>query len=318
MKEEALIAALCARVPHRSSPWGPGDDGALLESAQGSGRRALSTDAYVEEIHFLRHHPPAWLAQKLLAANLADVAAMGAVPEAYTLAACLPSDVPEAWWVAFCEGLGLGSRRAEVEVAGGDITASPGPIMLSMTAWGYVVGEELLARDGGQPGDLLMVMGVPGLSRAGWERWSNTSRGEWGAAPPVDPDPALLAHLRPRPDLDAGPWALSRGARAGMDLSDGLARDGARMARASNVDIVLDVALLPPFPSSITLEVEGRLAGGEEHELLVLVPPENEAAFEARGFAKLGYASVPVAEPALRLVRQGVPIELSPEPYEHF
>jgi len=318
MREETIIAALCARVPHLASPLGPGDDGALLEPTPGSGRRVVTTDAYVEGVHFLRDHPPAWLAEKLLAANLADVAAMGAVPEAYTLAACLPSDTPERWWNAFCEGLGSASRRASVRVAGGDITASPDRVVLSVTAWGSLEGTELLTRTGGQAGDVLMVIGLPGLSRAGWDRWSRTPRGEWGSEPPGDGGPALIAHLRPRPDLDAGPWALSQGAHAGMDLSDGLARDGARLALASGLDLVLDVAQLPPLPAGVELDVEGRLAGGEEHELLALVPPDLAERFMARGFTRLGHAESPGNTPAIRFVRKGIPVDLEPRPYEHF
>ena len=163
-----------------------------------------------------------------------------------------------------------------------------------------------------------MVAGIPGLSRAGWEQWSKTPRSGWGAEPPEDPGPALVAHLCPRPDLSAGPWALSHGARAGMDLSDGLARDGERLAGASKVDIVLDIDRLPPLPRSIELDIEGRLAGGEEHELLVLVPPSSAELFEARGFTTLGEARAPAQEPTLRLERRGSPVELTPRPYEHF
>lgn len=318
MREEELIAALCARVPHQGTPWGPGDDGALLEPTSGTGRRVLTTDAYVEGVHFLREHPPSWLAEKLLAANLADVAAMGAVPEAYTLTACLPRDVPSRWWEAFCDGLGVASRRAGVDVAGGDTTGSPSGVLLSVTAWGALEGPESLVRTGGCPGDLLMVLGTPGLSRAGWERWAKTPRTGWGAEPPPDPDPALLAHLRPRPDWSAGPWALAQGARAGMDLSDGLARDGARLARASGVDLVLDVALLPPLPPGIELDDAGRLAGGEEHELMVLIPPRAEERFTARGFVGLGYAEATTGSPELRVVSRGSPVDLEPRPYEHF
>lgn len=318
MREEALIAALCARVPHLASPLGPGDDGALVEAAPGSGRRVVTTDAYVEGVHFLRHHPPAWLAEKLLAANLADVAAMGAVPEAYTLAACLPSDVPERWWELFCEGLGSASRRAGVRVVGGDITASPDCVVLSVTAWGFLEGLELLTRTGGEAGDVLMAIGIPGLSRAGWERWARSPGVGWGSEPPQDADPALRAHLRPRPDLSAGPWALAQGAHAGMDLSDGLARDGARLAFASGVDLILDVGCLPPLPKGVELDDEGRLAGGEEHELLVLVAPPLVERFTTRGFVTLGHAEPPVNTPALSFVRGGVPVDLTPRPYEHF
>ena len=103
-----------------------------------------------------------------------------------------------------------------------------------------------------------------------------------------------------------------------MDLSDGLARDGERLARASKVDIVLDIDRLPPLPRSIELDIEGRLAGGEEHELLVLVPPSSAELFEVRGFTTLGEARAPAQEPTLRLERRGSPVALTPRPYEHF
>ena len=163
-----------------------------------------------------------------------------------------------------------------------------------------------------------MLMGVPGLSRAGWERWSSGSPSGWGLAPLDTRDPALLAHLRPRPDLTAGRWALSEGAHAAMDLSDGLARDGQRLAVASGVDLVVDVDRLPPLPEAVELDVEGRLAGGEEHELLALVPTRSREAFEARGFTTVGVAHVPAGDPTIRWERSGRPFALEPRPFEHF
>jgi thiamine-monophosphate kinase len=103
-----------------------------------------------------------------------------------------------------------------------------------------------------------------------------------------------------------------------MDVSDGLARDGARLARASEVDLVLDVALLPPLPAGVALDEEGRLAGGEEHELMVLVSPSCEERFTARGFVRIGYAEACAAAPEIRFVRRGAPVVLTPRPYEHF
>ena len=318
MREEAFIATLCARVPHQALPWGPGDDAALLEPGPGSGRRVITTDTYVEDVHFLRAHPPSWLAEKLLAANFADVSAMGATPEGYTLSASLPRDVTERWWLAFCDGLAVASTRAQVTIAGGDITASPDRVIFSVTAYGTLSGPDLLTRSGGQAGDSLMLLGVPGLSRAGWERWSITSPGDWGGSPPDNPDPALLAHLRPRPDLAAGSWALSQGAHAGMDLSDGLARDGQRLAEASCLDLIVDLDQLPPLPSPIELDLEQRLAGGEEHDLMVLVPPGLRGTFESRGFIWIGEARTSTGEPVVHWLQSGRTVELNPRPFEHF
>jgi thiamine-monophosphate kinase len=278
----------------------------------------LSTDTYVEQVHFRRAHPPAWLAQKLLMASLADVAAMGAVPEAFTLAAALPAHTPLPWWEAFALGLGEASRREGVTLAGGDLTASPGPVVLTFTVWGLLECSSALTRAGAQKGDILMVLGTPGLSGAGLAQWLDEAGTEWGGVPPHDPGPALRAHLCPRPDLSAGLWARSHGAHAALDLSDGLARDAARLAMASGLDILLELDLLPPLPPGVELDDASRVSGGEDHDLLVLVAASQVSAFEARGFTAIGRSQAPENEPALSFVREGVAVDLQTTTFEHF
>ena len=243
---------------------------------------------------------------------------MGARPEAYTLAMCLPASTPDDWLRGFAEGLSEGSRRAKVALKGGDVTASPGPLMLCMTAWGQLPTQRALTRAQGAPGDVLMVTGIPGLAGAGWRRWRALSGEMWAHGTPGEVSPDLRAHLCPDPDLEAGPWALEQGAHAAMDLSDGLARDGARVALASGVQLEMDLDRLPPLPGGVELTLSERVSGGEDHELMVLVAARSRAAFEARGFTAIGRALPSGNDPGLFFVQGTARVELELTIFEHF
>lgn len=295
--EAALIAAVVRACPTRPPPEGPGDDAALIPAGP---RRVLTIDALVEGTHFLRAHPPALLGLKALAVNLSDVAAMGAEPEAFALAAALPPDLPTAWWRAFAEGLGAYATAAGVHLAGGDTVRANGPLTLTITAWGLAPDDRLLLRSGGRPGDVLMVHGPIGRAGRGLETWlSLTHAPRWplpdGHAPPLPTDDACLRqHLAPEPPLWAGPWALAHGATAGMDLSDGLATDLPRLAAASGLALAVDLERLPPDPALAAVTPHQRAAWGEDYSLVVLVPEPHAPTFEARGFSAIGRA-LPVA-----------------------
>jgi thiamine-monophosphate kinase len=103
-----------------------------------------------------------------------------------------------------------------------------------------------------------------------------------------------------------------------MDLSDGLARDGARLASASGLHITVDLDLLPPLPPGVELDDGSRVSGGEDHDLLVLVPPSRVPEFEARGFVSIGGARAAENEPGLSFVRQGTRVDLQTSTFEHF
>lgn len=290
--EASLIELIVARCPTEASPVGPGDDAALLAAGL---RRVLTTDALVEGTHFLRAHPPHSLGWKALAVNLSDVAAMGAVPEAFTLSAALPSDLPIATWTAFGQGLGAYARMHGVHLAGGDTVRSNGPLMLSLTAWGTLDGARTLCRSGGRAGDVVMVAGPIGRAGHGLQAWlaqPHTTR--WAAPGEVPHDIALLEqHLQPTPPLWAGPWALAHGATAGMDLSDGLAADLPRLAAASDLVLEIDLARLPEDDLLDGVDPLARASHGEDYGLVVLVPPARVDAFLLQGFAPIGAASAP-------------------------
>lgn len=314
--EAALIEAMTARVVHRPSPEGPGDDGAIVPAGAA---RALTTDALVEGVHFLRSHPAAWLGHKALAVNLSDLAAMGARPEAFTVSAALPAVLPLAVWEALADGMGELARAAGCYLAGGDVVRSSGPLVLSLTAWGPLAGPAPLTRAGGRPGDLLMVAGPIGRAAAGLAEWlaATSPDAGWCLDPPPAPSLALCAHLRPEPPLAAGPFALESGAHAAMDLSDGLATDLPRLARASGLTLELDLDRLPVDPALPDLSPDARAAGGEDYALAVLVGPDAASRFGAYGFATIGRATPPGPSP-LVILRGGRPTTLAAAPFTHF
>lgn len=286
MTEDGLIRAILAAVPHAAAPLGPGDDAAVLPAAVDGVGRVITTDALIEGTHFLRAHPPEALGWKSLAVNLSDVAAMGAVPEAFTLALGAPAGLADAWLEGFAAGLGACARASGVVIAGGDTVRSPGPIVVSITAWGRLTGPPL-TRSGGRSGDVLMVVGSIGRAGLGLERWLS---GQPNVAPDVLADACLAAQLRPEPPLWAGPFAAASGAHAGMDLSDGLATDVPRLAIASGVEIVVELDRLPADAALGDMPARARAAHGEDYGLVVLVPPERAEALAARGFVALGFA----------------------------
>ncbi|MCB9734508.1 MAG: thiamine-phosphate kinase [Deltaproteobacteria bacterium] len=299
LSEQWLIDVVTAAVPVPSSPEGPGDDAALVRFPPAGA--VVTTDALVEGVHFLRAHPAEALGWKALAVNLSDVAAMGARPTAFLLTAGVPDDLPAAWWRAFAAGLGACARAAGTALVGGDIVRSPLGLTLNVVAWGEAPADgRLLTRAGGRPGDVLLARGGLGRSALGWRRWEAIAGPGWapgGLHGDLASDPALRAHLRPEPDLDAGPRALALGARAGMDLSDGLATDLPRLARASGVALVVDLERLPDDPVCAELSAEERAAGGEDYGLVVLAPPDAASALEAAGFAAIGHAVESSAQP---------------------
>lgn len=310
--EEGLIAAMVSRAPHFPSPRGPGDDAAVL------GERVITVDALVEGVHFLREHPPAWLGEKMAAVSFSDVAAMGARPEGLVVSAALPKGLDRAWWEALSEGLGAYLREAglDVTLAGGDVVGSPGPIMLSVTAWGALPFGAALCRDGGEVGSVLMVNGPIGRAGVGLGRW--LAAVEAGAPESVLADPAVQAHLRPRPPLAVGPWALVQGAQAGMDLSDGLATDLPRLARASGLAIRVDLEHLPADPACGAASIEQRVSGGEDYSLMVLAPAGRVPAFQREGFVAIGEATRDDPSGLVTFCLEGRVQTLDLRPFDHF
>jgi len=167
--EAGLIARIQERLPPAPA-WmvvGIGDDAAVVEPERNR-LEVLSVDALVEGVHFDRAFtPPAAVGHRALAVNLSDLAAMGAAPRLALLSLALPAALPIADFDQMISGLTALGARHRVHVAGGNLTRSPGPLMIDVTVVGTVKRRQALTRGGSRPGDELWVTGTIGAAAAG-------------------------------------------------------------------------------------------------------------------------------------------------------
>jgi thiamine-monophosphate kinase len=215
---------------------------------------------------------------KAAAANLADVAAMGAVPTALLVGVACPADTPTTWLEGVATGLAQECWPTGAAVVGGDMVASPpgsDAVVLSVTALGDLEGRRPVLRSGARPGDVLALAG-----RLGWSACGLAVLRRGFTSPAV----VVAAHRRPTPPYAAGPAAARAGATAMCDVSDGLLADAAHLATASAVDVDVDrtalvrTTLEPQGPLQQVASALGGdplawvLTGGEDHALLATFP----------------------------------------------
>jgi len=282
--EAGVLARILPLLPSGpTSLLGPGDDAAVV--AAPDGRVVVSTDVLVEG-HDFRHDwsGGADVGWKAAAQNLADVAAMGAVPTALVVGLAAPPDLPVAWAEDLARGLAEACAGTGAVVVGGDLSGAE-QVMVAVTVLGDLGGRAPVTRSGARPGDVLAVAGTLGQSAAGLALLES---GEVSLAPEL-----VDVHRRPRPPLAAGPAAARAGATALIDVSDGLLLDAGRVAAASGVHVDLDPAALAGHVSPLLAAAGGDgdralrwvLTGGEDHALAGCFPPD--AALPA-GFTPLG------------------------------
>lgn len=281
------------------------DDAAILPEI--SGREwVVSVDAMVAGVHFLPDDPPDLIARKLLRVNLSDLAAMAAQPFGYLLTLAAPKGTPEAWFAGFAAGLAEDQARFGLALLGGDTTATPGPLTLSLTIFGAVATGRALRRAGAQPGDEVWVSGTIGDAALGLL----VRRGEL-----VDPGGTLMArYLLPEPRLGL---ALAGIARAGADISDGLVQDLGHLCRAGGIGAVIEAASVPLSPAAReagAAHFARCLTGGDDYELVLAIPPERAPALRMAA-GKAGIAVTRIghfrADPARVVVRDAAGAEMA-------
>jgi len=325
MGEFDLIRQFFQR-PVRRAALGVGDDCALLAPAPGM-QLAVSSDMLVDGRHFFADVDPAALGHKALAVNLSDLAACGARPLAFTLALALPRADP-AWLQAFAGGLLALADAHGCELVGGDTTA--GPLNICITVFGEVPPGRALLRSGAQVGDEVWVSGTLGDARLALEALRGRAR-----LPAAALAAARQRLERPTPRVALG-QALQGVATSAIDVSDGLLGDLGHILAASRVGARLDVSAAIEliaicavgssagghFDLEIDLETRRQcaLAGGDDYELAFTAP----AGQAAEVLAAARQAGTPVtrigrieAEPGLRLV-DGAGQALPVRPYASF
>ncbi len=276
MSELALIERIAEGTTIRpGTALGIGDDAALLELG---GLTVASHDMLVEDVHFrLSTTTPGDLGAKALAVNVSDIAAMGAVPVAALVGLGVPPGMSEDDVAALSAGIEAVAAAHGMTVAGGDVTESP-VLVVGITALGRPdEGVAPVRRDTGRAGDVLCVTGPLGAAAAGLVLLEHP-----GVLPHLAEREALIAaQRRPRPRVEAGRILARSGARAMMDLSDGLAMDASRLARACGLRALIDLASVPVAAGVAAVAgLEGAdpavaaATGGEDYELLAAVPRE--------------------------------------------
>lgn len=310
-----LIARWFTR-PARQAVLGVGDDCALLAPTPGM-QLAVSSDTLVEGRHFLSTVAPERLGHKALAVNLSDLAACGAAPRAFTLALTLPR-IDTAWLDGFAKGLFALADVAGIELVGGDTTA--GPLSITITVLGEVPPAQALLRSGARAGDDLWVSGTLGDARLALEAFRGT----------VSLDAAAFEAVRLRMEAPTPRNALGlalRGvASSAIDVSDGLLGDLQHVLNRSGVGAVVEADALPRSAvlagQPQALQRLCTLAGGDDYELLFTAPAAQHAEVEAIGqrlalpLTRIGQLS---AEPGLRLRdAQAQPLAAPASGFDHF
>ena len=299
MGEFELLAKLRQRLPPAGSrvKLGSGDDAAV--SLPG-GATATSVDAIVDGVHFRRGESGLeTVGRKALATALSDLAAMGAeAGEGYVVLGA-PPDLGEEDLLALLDGL-LGLATATgTTIAGGDVTRAP-VLTLAVTVVGHApAAENFVTRAGARPGDVLVLTGELGAAAAG--RLLLDDPGIAAAVPTAAAERLRHPQLDPAPRLRSGQALASAGARAMIDLSDGLAADAGHLARASALGLEIDAGALPlakgvaEVAASVGREpLHLAVSGGEDYELLAALPANRveEAATAVGGAAETTLAPI--------------------------
>lgn len=303
------------------------DDAASYTPPEGF-EMVLTTDAVVAGVHFFPEDPPDVVARKALRVNLSDLAAKGAEPAGYLLTIGLTEDWSEDWLESFCEGLAADQEDFGVALYGGDTVRTPGPLFVSVTAFGITPQGRVPRRTRAIPGQKLYVTGTIGDAALGLKiRLDNSLPKRWGLKM-AEAEHLLDRYLLPEPRLKAAEL-VAEFATASMDISDGLAGDLGRMCTASDVGAVLDAGLVPlSDPAAKAVEEDPSalatiLTGGDDYEVLAAVDPEQAHEFEeAARRIDLDVTEIGVVTPPfsgrVRVERYGQPMVLDRLAFRHF
>jgi len=325
--EDRLIARYFRPIATHPGAFRLTDDAAVLTPPAGT-EVVLTTDAIVGGVHFFPDDPPDAVARKALRVNLSDLAAKGARPAGFLLTLALPKAAGEDWLKAFARGLGADARRYACPLLGGDSVRTPGPVTLSITAFGTLPKGSMVPRGGARPGDRILVSGTIGDAALGLAlRQGPDVAGRW-RLDGRQCDHLARRYLLPQPRTALAD-ALRRYASAAMDVSDGLVGDLGKLCAASGVAATAAIARVPLSAAArkaVAHEpalIETVLTGGDDYEIVCAIAPRRLPAFRAAAAA----ARVPVTEigevakgrPGVRFLdRDGKPRLFKTVSFSHF
>jgi thiamine-monophosphate kinase len=320
--EDSLIARYFKPLATDPGAFDLTDDAAILKSS--GDELVVTTDAIVEGVHFFASDPPDSIARKALRVNLSDLAAKGAAPAGFvlTLALRAPDD---AWLTAFARGLGEDATQFGCPLLGGDTVSTPGPLLISITAFGRVPAGRMVRRNGAKAGDRVVVSGTIGDAALGL----GLLKGGAATALGGDESAMLIGRYRvPQPRVALAQAVLGH-ASAAMDVSDGLAGDLAKLCAASAVSAAIDAQSIPlsgparGLLSSGTVGIDSIVSGGDDYEILCTIPENRFEAFaQAASLAGVPVTSIGTVIAGRAVPRfidgQGAEIALPRLSYSHF
>ena len=323
--EERLIARYFAPLAISPGAFGLSDDAAIVTPPPGCDL-VLTTDGVIAGVHFFPDDPPGDIGRKVLRMNLSDLAAKGAKPMGFLLSMALPAAFEETWIAAFAAGLGDDAAHYGCPLLGGDTDHTPGPLSVSIAAFGTVPHGAMVRRSTAQVGDSIVVTGTIGDAALGvLLRRDERLAGPWGLSD------AMTAHIKRRYLLPEPRTALAEAvldhAAAAMDVSDGLAGDLAKLCRASGVAAEIDVARVPlssAARAAIAADpalLETALTGGDDYEVVVTLAAKKLRAFNAAA-QQVGIAATEIGRvtegQGARFVRDGKALSFARSSYSHF
>jgi thiamine-monophosphate kinase len=327
--EGSAEARLIARYfrPLATSPgaFGLTDDAAVVTSPPGCDL-VLTTDGVIAGVHFFPDDPPEKIGRKALRMNLSDLAAKGAKPIGFLLSIALPAGIDETWIAAFATGLGEDAAHYGCPLLGGDTDHTPGPLSVSIAAFGTVPHGKMVRRSGAKAGDSVVVTGTIGDAALGvLLRRDEVLAERWRLAD------AMKVHLTERYLLPQPRNALADAvlhhAAAAMDVSDGLVGDLSKLCRASGVAAEIDVPRVPlsdAARAALAADpalIETVLTGGDDYEIILTIAQEKVDAFGAAarqaGVAATAIGRVSAGE-GVRFVRAGKALSFARASYSHF
>jgi thiamine-monophosphate kinase len=321
--EDSLIARYFRPIATDPGAFQLDDDAAALR-ANGDDI-VVTTDAIVEGVHFLPDDPPDTVARKALRVNLSDLAAKGATPAGFVLTLALRS-ADEAWLKPFAAALGEDAAQFGCPLLGGDTVSTPGPLMISVTAFGRVPAGKMVHRSGARPGERVMVTGTIGDAALGL---AVLKGGKVHAASNAAVREMLVGRYRvPQPRVALAEIVRVH-ASAAMDVSDGLAGDLAKLCGVSGVSAVIDLASIPlsdgarDLVSRGIVGLEALITGGDDYEILCTMSEDRVETFTraalGAGVAVSSIGAVVAGTSAPKFIdKQGREVALERLSYSHF
>ena len=321
--EDSLIARYFKPLATDPGAFDLDDDAAVVKTPGDD--IVVTTDAIVEGVHFLSDDPADTVARKALRVNLSDLAAKGATPAGFVLTLALRA-ADDAWLTPFARGLGSDAGLFDCPLLGGDTVSTPGPLTISITAFGRVPTGRMVHRSGAKPGDRVVVTGTIGDAALGLDILKG---GAAAALADTGAKAMLIGRYRVPQPRNALAKAVRDHAHAAIDVSDGLAGDLAKLCGVSGVSAVIDAPSIPLSAAAAALLARGTVgideivSGGDDYEILCTIAEDRFEAFvQAAGHAGVAVTSIGMVVAGSSVPRfldgEGREIALPRLSYSHF